>query len=184
MLPRIIPKGSTALQYSFVQLKLMSRKDLEVRVTPSVLDRLIDYDPKVSTEAPKSRSTSLHELKVAVRRDLEWLLNTRCHGDIDDIENVEVRRSVAFYGLPDIMGMSPKSPAEQKRLTKALELAIKYFEPRFLSPKVTLDPVDNADRQLRFRIEARLDVEPTPEPVVFDTVLQTGSGEFAVVEKS
>jgi type VI secretion system protein ImpF len=105
----------------------MTRKDLEIRVTPSVLDRLIDLEPKISTEAPKSRSTSLQELKAAVRRDLEWLLNTRCHGDLDDVENLEVRRSVAFYGLPDIMGMSPKSPAEQKRLTKALELAIKYF---------------------------------------------------------
>ena len=161
----------------------MARKDLEIRVTPSVLDRLIDLEPTVSTEAPKSRSTSLHDLKVSVRRDLEWLLNTRCHGDLDDVGNVEVRRSVAFYGLPDIMGMSPKSPAEQKRLTKALEMAIKHFEPRFLNPKVTLDPVDDVDRQLKFRIEAKLDVEPTPEPIVFDTVLLTGSGEFAVTEK-
>ncbi len=161
----------------------MARKDLEIRVTPSVLDRLIDLEPTASSEAPKSRSTSLQELKVSVRRDLEWLLNTRCHGDLEDVENTEVRRSVAFYGLPDIMGMSPKSPSEQKRLTKALELAIRYFEPRFLNPKVTLDPVESVDRQLRFRIEAKLDIEPTPEPIVFDTILQTGSGEFGVVEK-
>lgn len=161
----------------------MARKDLEIRVTPSVLDRLIDLEPKVSTEAPKSRSTSLHELKASVRRDLEWLLNTRCHGDFEEVENAEVRQSVLFYGLPDIMGMSPKSPAEQKRLTKAIESAIRYFEPRFLSPKVTLDPVESVDRHLRFRIEAKLDVEPTPEPIVFDTILQTGSGEFGVVEK-
>lgn len=161
----------------------MARSDLEVRVTPSVLDRLIDYDPRTPAEAPKSRSTTLAELKTAVRRDLEWLLNTRCHGDMDDVENVEVRKSVAFYGLTDIMGMSPKSPSEQKRLTKALEAAIKIFEPRFLNVKVTLDPIEEIHRQLKFRIEARLDVEPAPEPIVFDTVLQAGSGEFAVIEK-
>ncbi len=162
----------------------MARNELEMKVTPSVLDRLIDEDPRVSTEVRKSRAVGLQELKAAVRRDLEWLLNTRAHGNFDDTNATdEVRRSVAFYGLPDIMGMSPKSPTEQKRLTKALELAIKTFEPRFLNPKVTLDPVENVDRHLRFRIEAKLDLDPAPEPVVFDTVLQNGSGEFAVIEK-
>ncbi len=161
----------------------MARKDLEVRISQSVLDRLIDYEPDMSTEAPKSRSTSLRELRQAVRRDLEWLLNTRCHGDDTVDEDLECRRSVAFYGLPDIMGMSPKSPSEQKRLTKALESAIKVFEPRFLDLKVTLEPVNHVDRQLKFRIEARLDMDPEPEPIAFDTILQTGSGEFAVLEK-
>lgn len=160
----------------------MARKDNEVRITQSVLDRLIDDEPNVSSEAPKSRSGSLRELKQSVRRDLEWLLNTRCHGDESVDEDLECRRSVAFYGLPDIMGMSPKSPAEQKRLTKALEAAIRIFEPRFLDLKVTLEPVNHVDRQLKFRIEARLDMDPEPEPIAFDTVLQTGSGEFAVKE--
>lgn len=158
----------------------MPAKDENSRITPSVFDRLIDLDPTSSTEVEPSRTVSLRELKLAVRRDLEWLLNTRCHGNEDVAENAEIRRSVAFYGLPDILGMSPKNPAEQKRLTKALETAIKQFEPRFLNPVVTLEPVDAVDRQLRFRIEASLDIDPTPEMVVFDTVLQTGSGEFAV----
>lgn len=158
----------------------MASKEENARITLSVFDRLIDLDPKASTEPPLSRSASLQELKHAVRRDLEWLLNTRCHVPEGVSETAEMRRSVAFYGLPDILGMSPKNPAEQKRLTAALEAAIKIFEPRFLNPKVVLEPVDAVDRQLRFRIEATLDVDPTPEPVVFDTILQTGSGEFGV----
>ncbi len=158
----------------------MAANDENSRITLSVFDRLIDLDPTTTTEADASRSASLRELKQAVRRDLEWLLNTRCHRDDQTDENAEIRRSVAFYGLPDILGMSPKNPTEQKRLTKALESAIKLFEPRFLNPTVTLEPVNEVDRQLRFRIEASLDVDPTPETVVFDTVLQTGSGEFAV----
>jgi type VI secretion system protein ImpF len=160
----------------------MARRDNEFRITPSVLDRLIDYEPNLSSEAPKSRSASLQELRQSVRRDLEWLLNTRCHGNDLVDEDLECRKSVAFYGLPDIMGMSPKSPAEQKRLTKALETAIKTFEPRFLDLKISLEPVSNIDRQLKFRVEARLDMDPEPEPIAFDTILQTGSGEFAVKE--
>jgi type VI secretion system protein ImpF len=160
----------------------MSRLDNEIRVTPSVIDRIIDYEPKDSKESPKSRSTSLMELKQAVRRDLEWLLNTRrVIRDIDE-RLEEVKKSVVYYGLPDITGVSMKNHNEQKRLTKAIETAIKYFEPRFIDLKVTLEPFANTDRQLLFRIEAQLDIEPTPEPIVFDTMLQLGSGEFGIKE--
>jgi type VI secretion system protein ImpF len=161
----------------------MSRTDNEIRITPSVLDRLLDFEPDVSREAPKSRSKSLRDLKLSVRRDLEWLLNSRSFPEEIDERLEEVKKSVVVYGLPDITGISAKSHIEQKRLSDALENAIKIFEPRFLNLKVTLEPVNNIDRMLKFRIEARLNVEPTPEPIAFDTVLQLGSGEFEVTEK-
>lgn len=161
----------------------MARIDNEIRITPSVLDRLLDFEPDVSREAAKSRSKSLRELKLAVRRDLEWLLNSRSYpGEIDD-RLEEVKKSVVNFGLPDITGISAKSHVEQRRITTALEAAIKIFEPRFLDLKVTLEPISNIDRLLRFRIEARLNVEPTPEPIAFDTVLQLGSGDFEVKER-
>jgi len=159
----------------------MSRFDNEIRVSQSVLDRLIDYEPKQSQEPPKSRSTSLAELKQSVRRDLEWLLNTRCFAENIGGGLEESPKSVAFYGLPDFTGVSAKSGIEQKRMTSALETAIKNFEPRFTDLRVSLEPINNVDRMLKFRIEATLDIEPTPEPVVFDTVLQLGSGNFAVL---
>ncbi|HEV8591597.1 MAG TPA: type VI secretion system baseplate subunit TssE [Pyrinomonadaceae bacterium] len=161
----------------------MSRIDLETRVTPSVLDRLIDLDPRESQEPAKSRSTSVADLKQSVRRDLEWLLNTRCHLDTIDDKLEEAPRSIAFYGLPDFTAVSVKSHIEQKRMTSAIENALKIFEPRFKNVQVTLEPVDNIDRQLRFRIEAMLDIEPTPEPIVFDSVLQQGAGGFSVIER-
>lgn len=119
---------------------------------------------------------------MSVMRDLEWLLNTRRYiGEID--ENLEeVNKSLALYGLPDFTGVGAKNPSEQKRLVKELETAIKLFEPRFMDLKITLEPPSNTERVLRFRIEARLRVEPTPEPVVFDTMLQLGSGEYKVKE--
>jgi type VI secretion system protein ImpF len=161
----------------------MARTETEIRVTPSVLDRLLDFEPKSQQEAPKSRSRNLRELKQSVRRDLEWLLNTRCYPEDIDSNLEEVFKSVLVYGLPDITGVSAKNHLEQKRLTRALETAIKTFESRFIDLKVTLEPVSSVDKALRFRIEARLDIEPTPEPIAFDTVLQLGSGEFEVKEK-
>jgi|GraSoiStandDraft_8_1057269.scaffolds.fasta_scaffold156110_2 type VI secretion system protein ImpF len=160
------------------------RTDNETRTTPSVLDRLIDDDPRSSSEAPKSRSVSIRELKQSVRRDLEWLLNTRSVYDSfleTDLE--EAKRSVAFYGLRDITGMSVRNHNEQKKLTESLETAIRNFEPRFLDVKVSSEPLYNSDRQLKFRIEAKLNMEPVPEPITFDTVLQVGSGEFEITEK-
>ena len=161
----------------------MARIDNEIRITPSVLDRLLDFDPKSTTEAPKTRLRSLNELKQSVKRDLEWLLNTRAFlGDVDE-KLEEVKKSVALYGLPDFTGISAKNYKEQVRLTTAIEDAIKYFEPRFIDLKVSLEPINNVDKALKFRIEARLDMEPSPEPIAFDTVLELGSGEFSVKEK-
>lgn len=161
----------------------MARTDNEIRITPSVLDRLLDFEPDLSSEAPKSRSKSLRDLKISVRRDLEWLLNTRQF--IEEIPETleEANKSLAVYGLPDFTGTSMKSSVEQKRLVKQIETVLKIFEPRFLDLKVTLEPSNTVERVLRFRIDARLDVAPSPEPISFDTVFQYGSSEFSITEK-
>ncbi len=160
----------------------MARTDNEIRITPSILDRLLDFEPKSTKEAPKSRLRSLAELKQSVKRDLEWLLNTRAYpGDVDE-KLEEVRKSVAVYGLPDFTGISAKNYKEQVRMTTAIEEALGYFEPRFIDLKVTLEPISNVDKALKFHIEAQLDIEPSPEPIAFDTVLALGTGEFNVKE--
>lgn len=161
----------------------MRRTDNETRVTPSVLDRLVDQDPRSSTEAPKSRSVSLAELKQSVRRDLEWLLNSRCFLKADEIDLEETKRSVAFYGLPDITGLSVKDPAALKRLSAAVQTAIRNFEPRFLDLRITFEPPSGTDNRMHFRIEANLDMDPTPEPIMFDTVLQVADANFTVNER-
>ena len=75
----------------------MPRSDHEARITPSVLDRLLDFDPRSPSEGQKSRSQTLHELKASVGRDLEWLLNTRrlAFELTDDL--YEANRSVVAY---------------------------------------------------------------------------------------
>ncbi len=161
---------------------MSKRQDQEIRITPSLLDRLTDYEPKVSTEAPKSRSTSLGELKQSVKRDLEWLLNARSYPVEVDVDLEEVPKSVVAYGLPDFTGISARNHNDLKKITDQLETAISNFEPRLIDLNVTLEPVSSTDRELRFRVEAFLNVEPTPEPVVFDTVLELGTGDFALKE--
>lgn len=161
----------------------MSRIDNEIHITPSVLDRLIDYEPEMSQEAPASRSKSLRQLKQSVKRDLEWLLNTRQIATGLPPGLKEVNRSVAAYGLPDFTGMGIHSPADQDSMRRAIETVISVFEPRLEDVVVSLAPMRETERAVRFRIDARLKIEPAPEPVTFDTTFQLHNCRYTVQEE-
>lgn len=158
----------------------MARTDNEVRVAVSVLDRLLDYEPEITREPIPSRSKSLRQLKQAVRRDLEWLLNTRQVADGVPPELKEITNSVASYGLPDFTHLSMESADDQKFVRREIEETVRRFEQRLENVIVSVEPVRSTDRLLRFRIDARLRVDPAPEPITFDTVLQLGSGHYTV----
>src|SRR5580704_2605462 len=102
----------------------MARKTTERVLLPSVIDRLIDRDPGNRNEAQSARAQSLKELKDSVRRDLEWLLNTRRTPDEPPPSAKELWRSVYCYGLSDITGMALKSSEDQAHLTRIVESAI------------------------------------------------------------
>ncbi len=161
----------------------MPRFDNEIRITLSVLDRLIDYEPEVSYEPPASRASSLRQMKQALKRDLEWLLNTRRCVDEIPAGLKELNHSLAIYGLPDFSTSNIKSPADQTRLRRALENVIKILEPRLKNVTVTLEPSNEMERMLRFQVAAHLMIEPAPEPITFDTVLQINTGEYLIQEK-
>jgi type VI secretion system protein ImpF len=149
-------------------------------ITLSVLDRLIDDDPKRSEELPLTRSQSLRELKAGVCRDLEWLFNSRQAMDAPDTSK-QVRNSLYAYGLPDITALTVSSVRDRKRLSQILEEAVRLFEPRILNPRVVLASTEEGKVQkLRFIIEGLLRVDPAPEPVSFDTVLDMASGAYEV----
>ena len=98
----------------------MSRFDNEIRITPSVLDRLLDDRPEETREAPAGRQTSLRLLKLAVKRELEWLLNTRANPEGVPEGLTEVARSLAAYGLPDFTTATVKNSEDQNRLREAV----------------------------------------------------------------
>ncbi|MBI1745330.1 MAG: type VI secretion system baseplate subunit TssE [Acidobacteria bacterium] len=161
----------------------MSRATNEIRITPSVLDRLIDYEPEISSESHRSRLRGLRELKQAVKRDLEWLLNTRQPIEPPSAELKELNSSVAVYGLPDFTSLNAKNRTDQNRMRRAVEAAIRVFEPRLVNVAVTLEAMRENERLMRFRIDAHLKVEPAPEPITFDTVLQLDNGQYLVREE-
>jgi type VI secretion system protein ImpF len=145
-----------------------------------LLDRLLDDEPKIKSEAPMSRSTSLARLKTAVRRDLENLLNTRRTPDYIPEGSVEILRSVYYYGLPDITSMPANFLYEQTKLLQSIETAVKTFEARLDGVRVSLVPVAGQSRVLRFVIDGMLRIDPLPEHVVYDASIELTSLEVSI----
>jgi type VI secretion system protein ImpF len=159
----------------------MARKPANSAVTVSVFDRLIDQDHKVRAEPAPTRLQSMRDLKAAVRRDLEWLLNTRQPLDPPPEGATELPHSLYGYGLPDITSMGVSSIADRKKLARLMETALLNFEPRLANPKVKfVQSGDEKTHILRFVIEGFLKVDPAPEYVTFDTVLETVIGAYEV----
>lgn len=126
-------------------------------------------------------SYGIRELKRAVARDLEALLNTRQEALEELPESLEeVRRSLVTYGLPDFTSASLLSPRDRARIRRALEDTIAAFEPRIERVRITLEESERSERAMHFRVEGWLRIEPSPEPVAFDTVLQLTTREYTV----
>jgi len=155
--------------------------DTATSVTLAVLDRLIDEDPKNSAEAAPTRAQSVRRLKDAVRRDLEWLLNTWRIAEPPDESLKELNRSLYVYGLPDFSSFSLASPKDRGKLVRALQATVRIFEPRIANVRVVpLEESAPGTRTLRFRIEGLLVMDPAPEQVSFDTVLELNGGGYEV----
>src|SRR5215469_9145190 len=119
---------------------------------PSIIDRLFDDAPDVSTEPAWSWTQDLRELKQSVVRDLEALLNTRQTRSelLLDSPPAEIANSVLTYGLPDLTSAKVDSPEAREALRRAVEEAIRRFEPRLVDVRVqSHEPEGPFDRVLR-----------------------------------
>jgi type VI secretion system protein ImpF len=158
----------------------MSANDPNAPLRLPLLDRLLDDEPKAKSEAPMTRNTSLAKLKIAVRRDLENLLNTRSTPDSIPEGCVEIPRSVYCYGLPDITSLPANFLYEQGKLLLAIESAVRMFEPRLDGVRVSLGPSAGLSRVLRFVIDGMLRIDPLPEHVVYDASIELTSLEVQI----
>jgi len=154
-------------------------------VTLSVLDRLMDNDPRSpSLEAPLTRAESVRALRAGVRRDLEWLLNTCRNPEDPGSALMETENSLYNYGLPDFSAYSIGSPKDQTKLVRVLQTVVKVFEPRLANVRVV--PVEinpKGLRTMRIRIEGLLLMDPAPEHISFDTTLQLTTGDFRIKDE-
>jgi type VI secretion system protein ImpF len=95
----------------------------------------------------------------------------------------ELERSLLTYGLPDISNMSIEGAADQQRLIRSLEGSIEVFEPRLARARVTSrQRLKKGQQTITFHVEAILMIDPAPERISFDTVLEISKGAYSVKE--
>ncbi len=145
-------------------------------VVPSLLDRLTDLEARVRRDVPLTAWEQLQQLKLSVARDLTNLLNTRrSERDIPE-EFEKTNQSVAAYGIQDFTS----SPVDGEQMRRAIEKAVRTFEPRLTH--VMVEMRKSGEFELEFRIVAMLRIDVRSEPVVFDTILPKYSRRVQVTE--
>jgi len=150
---------------------------------PSILDRLLDDNPKENTEAPGAMHFDLRRFKRAVARDLEALLNSRCIDLVEEIERyAHARNSVINFGIIDLSSLSLLNPDDRALLRDKIRMTIERHEPRLGKVRVALDAPREFERMLRFRVDAVLKVHPGKPPITFDAMLQLSSNAYHIRE--
>jgi len=158
----------------------MARREVEAPITLSIWDRLHDFEPGLSSDRVLSRHQAFQQLKDSVRRNLEWILNTRQDPEPPPEGAKYLEKSVYNYGLPDMSSFALKSVADQNRLLKMLETTVAAYEPRLMNIRVIMDPPTSNVQALHFQIQGLLRVDPAPERIAFDTMLEVTSGTYQV----
>ena len=147
----------------------MARAKSEILVTQSLLDRLTDHE-----DWPTTRNASLR-----IKRDVEWLLNSR-RPVVPELEGRALAsKSVFNYGLPELTSFRG-SNQDPGALLVAIRQTLLNFEPRIKEPRVFLVRSDVLARSLRFHVEGKLAFENGEEDISFDTVLEVTNGGYEV----
>lgn len=162
----------------------MSRHASSRRIQHSLWERLTNPDLLRGEDVGVTTGGEVERLKKEVCRDLEWLLNTRT-APLDIPAGLdELQRSLIRFGLPDFSSMNFGDPKAKNRMAALLAEVIRDFEPRLVKDTVEVEFADeDQDRfrsRLHYRIRGKLRIDPIPQPVEFDTVLELMHKTFVV----
>ena len=152
---------------------------------PSILDQLLDDQPDLPVDVPRTRQTQMRDALASLRRDLEWLLNTRSCATTPPAALTQLRRSLLSFGVSDFIGANMTTVEQRRTFAGRLEATIIACEPRLQGVAVSvLDPRESSERVLRLRIEATILLEDAAVPVLFTSSVNPTTLRFSVAEAS
>lgn len=139
----------------------------------SILDRLID------DESVQNIQSSLRQVKAAVARDIEKLLNSR-RSLLEPPSGCKyLADSLQVYGLKDFTALNPGSGLVRQQIRSDIERTIARFESRLSEVRVQMETIGQQG-SLRFRIMGKLHADPHIEKVTFDTFFDANRGTCKV----
>lgn len=146
-----------------------------------LLDRLFDADPENLLDPPVSAAESHAQLCRSVHRDVEALLNARRPWRSVPDRLSPLQLSPLGYGMPDFAAGAFNDRRQKETLRTEVENTIRRFEPRLTEIQVHLVGDGNMlGTTLQLRIQALLRVRPAPEPILFDTLIDTTTSDVTL----
>lgn len=164
------------------------------RLQPSLLDRLIDNEPKQTKESLEARVLTRQQLRAAVLRDLSWLFNaTRQEPEPKSTRTQELalwqgadfaRRSVLNFGMPAFSGVTLSS-MDTNTIERSVAEAIRNFEPRIdpssLRVEIKFDG-GNHHNTLQMVIRGQMWSQPVPLELLLSADVDVETGNTYVRE--
>ncbi|CBA29062.1 type VI secretion system baseplate subunit TssE [Cronobacter turicensis] len=131
---------------------------------PTLLDRLLDEEPKARHEAHDASFISARHYRQRVLRDIDILLNnTNIEALIDPERHPAVIDSVINHGLAPLSGKYA-TPHSGSAVEQAIRNALLRFEPRIIASSLVVRPKRQpaVGTTLLFEIAALLYWQPEP----------------------
>lgn len=140
--------------------------------TTGLLDRLL---------AVRGHAQNLEQLKDAVARDLEDLLNTRLALPEQLLRGYpECGASIVNYGLADFAGHCLGSSVDRDRICASIKAAIERHEPRLRNAQAHIALLPGTVNRICFTITGVLAAPRAHEPISFDAVLQPSTLHYSI----
>ncbi|MBY5392129.1 type VI secretion system baseplate subunit TssE [Rhizobium leguminosarum] len=147
----------------------------------SILDRLIDEAPDRTVDPPMSFVDQVRDVREAIRRDLEALLNTRRCPATPPAALSELRDALVSYGVDGVVSASLMTDQAKLKLAQAIERRIALFETRLSDVRVTiLKSRTMTERALRMRIQATFRLHEGMPPISFESTIDPSTQRFLV----
>lgn len=147
----------------------------------SILDRLIDEAPDRTVDPPMSFVDQVRDVREAIRRDLEALLNTRRCPATPPAALSELKDALVSYGVGGIVSANLMTDQAKLKLAAAIERRIALFETRLSDVRVTiLKSRTMTERALRMRIQATFRLHEGMPPISFESTIDPSTQRFLV----
>lgn len=147
----------------------------------SILDRLIDEAPDRAADPPMSFVDQVREVREAIRRDLEALLNTRRCPTTPPAALSELRDALVSYGVDGIVSANLMTDQAKLKLAEAIERRVARFETRLADIRVTiLKSRTMTERALRMRIQATFRLHEGMPPISFESTIDPSTQRVLV----